>query len=257
MKPIRDLRAYGDALTRAASTTEGGRIAARALDVPVRAPWVRRAVVVLTTLVAFGGANVGLAFAANPSVPGDPLYGIDRAYERIASALGIHLNVAAERFQEAAVLTDRGELSAAFQVASEAMESLGSASSPATEALDQAAKDAESIESGGVPADVQERLNRQAKELFGIGEEVSVAATGSLQSLDLQFVSRSQQVLDAVRSAQAEMREAKGQTTPPGLDTTTTTEPTTTTAPGKSGEPHGKSGDTSGRGDHSSGNQSP
>jgi hypothetical protein len=212
MRTIRDLRAYGDALTEAASTTEGGRIAARSLsESPAGAPWFRRVAVVLGSMAIFAGANVGLALAANSSAPGDALYGIDRAYEKIETAIGLHPNLAAERFQEAAKLSERGDLATAFQTASEAMEELGP-TSHAAQVLTQVAQDIKGIESDELPPAAQQRLNDQAKELFGIGKQVSEAAKGDLNT-EL-FDERSDQVLAAIRQAMAD----RNQNTPPGLD---------------------------------------
>lgn len=232
MKPIRDLRAYGEAFVEAADPTEGGRLAARVLVEPTRAPWFRRVAVVLGSVAIFAGANVGLAFAANPSVPGDPLYGVDLAYERVAQAIGLHPNVAAERFQEAAVLSNRGQFAEAFQTASEAMQHIGAQNSHALEVLSEVAQDAQGMNSEDLPPGLQKQLNDQAQELFGIGQQVSEAAAGTLDLTT--FEKRSQQVLDAVRTAMAD----KGNV-PPGLDENN--------PPGKSGDAPGQSGDTPGQ----------
>ena len=61
----------------------------------------------LTWSVLFVVANVGLATAANSAVPGDILYPVDRAYERVGTVLGA--SVTQERISEAAVLLHRGE----------------------------------------------------------------------------------------------------------------------------------------------------
>jgi hypothetical protein len=232
MKPIRDLRSYGDSLVNAADPSKGGRAAARALAQRQPSPLIRRVVVVLSSAAVFVGANVGLAFAANPSVPGDPLYGLDRAYERVAGWLGIHQNLAAERFREAAELSDRGHLGAAFETASEAMDQLNP-TSHAADVLTEAAADVKGVESDDLPADLQDRLNDQAKELFGIGEDVSLAATS-----DLEFDKRADQVLEAIRSAM----EARGlppglsDEGPPGLNGDLPPGQGGTTPPGKSGD---------------------
>ena len=220
MKPIRDLRAYGDDLVRRSSPTEGGRVAMRAMAQPPHTPWMRRAVVALTSLAVFSGANVGLALAANPSVPGDPLYGIDRAYERVETALGITASHAAERFDEAAELSNRGRFSDAFSAASEGARGLGQENpglAHATEVLQQLSADTEDIEPDELPPGLQKQLNDQAKELFGIGKQVSAVANGSddLDLLTTQLGKHSDRVLAAVREAQQAMWKAKGKV-PPG-----------------------------------------
>lgn len=241
MKPIRDLRAYAEQLIASADPFKGGRIAARALSrPPLRALWLRRVVVILSSIGLFVGANVGLAFAANSSVPGDPLYGIDRAYEKIETAIGLQPNLAAERFQEAAVLSERGELALAFDTATEGLQALGT-NSPAFDALTQVAHGIE--ETSDFPTDVQDDLNGQAQELFGIGQAVSEAATSELGD----FENRSYKVLTAIRDAMI----ARGQELPPGLQDGTPgnsgqTPPGQDGSPGKSGEAPGNGGETPG-----------
>jgi len=254
MKSIRDLRSYADHLVARVDPTEGGRIAARvASGSPSRTPWLRRVAVVLGSLAIFAGANAGLAFAANSSAPGDPLYGIDRAYEKIETAIGLHPNLAAERFQEAADLSRRGDLDGAFEVASEALQQLG----PQSNALGVLSQVAEAIRaSEHLPADVRDQLTGQASELFGIGEEVSDAATGDLAD----FESRSEQVLATIKEAMLE----RGQELPPGLrgdaPGNSGNAPGQTDTPGNSGnapgqtDTPGNSGDAPGRSGQSSGN---
>ena len=242
MKPIRDLRSYGDSLVDAADPSKGGRAAARALAQRQPSPLIRRVVVVLSSAAVFVGANVGLAFAANPSVPGDPLYGLDRAYERVAGWLGIHQNLAAERFREAAELSDRGHLGAAFETASEAMDQL-SPTSHAAEVLTEVAQDVQGVESDDLPADVTDRLNDQAKQLFGIGEYVSLVPVS-----DLELNSKADQVLAAIREAmQARLQNPPpglSDEGPPGLNGDLPPGLGGTTPPGNSGTiPPGKSGD--------------
>jgi len=240
MKSIRDLRSYADHLVARADPNEGGRIAARATSAsPAHAPWLRRVTVVLGSVVIFAGANVGLAFAANSAVPGDSLYGIDRAYEKIEAAIGLHPNLAAERFREAAVLSQRGDLDGAFEVASEGIQQL----SPQSHALDVLSQIAEGVRaSEDLPADVRDQLNGQASELFGIGEAVSDAATSDLTD----FESRSEQVLDTIKRAMLE----RGQELPPGLSGDTPGKsggaPGQTDTPGKSGDAPGQT-DTPGK----------
>jgi hypothetical protein len=240
MKPIRDLRSYADHLVARADPNEGGRIAARAASrAPAHAPWLRRVAVVLGSLAIFAGANAGLALAANSSAPGDPLYGIDRAYEKIETAIGLHPNLAAERFQEAATLSRRGDLDGAFEVASEAIQEL----SPQSHALDVLSEVAEGIQaSSDLPAEVRDQLASQARELFGIGEEVSDAATGDLDG----FESRSERVLAAIKEAM----QKRDQELPPGLSGDAPGNsghaPGQTDAPGNSGDAPGHGGDAPG-----------
>ncbi|HEX6287275.1 MAG TPA: hypothetical protein VFZ80_07300, partial [Acidimicrobiia bacterium] len=57
----------------------------------------------------------GVAVASNAAVPGDALYGIDRALERI----GIGNGGAAERIEEASVLTENGDGAEALELLAE------------------------------------------------------------------------------------------------------------------------------------------
>lgn len=214
MKPIRDLRAYASSIIQDASPHEGGRIAVRALHGRARAPWLQRMVTVLTSLAVFSAANVGLALAANSAVPGDPLYGIDRAYEKVETALGIRTNHSAERFEEAAVLSSRGDLPRALEVASEAARGLDNPGlDRAIEAITQASEDAKDLEPEVTPPGLEKKLNAQAQELFGIGREVSEVASShdgaAAEELEVSFDKKADEVLATVHEAQAEMKAAK------------------------------------------------
>lgn len=76
----------------------------------------RLAIVAVAMFVLVGMS--GLAVAADASAPGDILYGLDRALERI----GINDGAAEERLAEAGALADRGELIAAIVHAASAIE---------------------------------------------------------------------------------------------------------------------------------------
>ena len=80
----------------------------------------RRLAPVLAATMVFGISNVALAAAANPSVPGDALYGVDRAYERIGALLGAG-GFELERLDEAAAVLERGEPSVALGLVEEAL----------------------------------------------------------------------------------------------------------------------------------------
>lgn len=76
----------------------------------------RRRIAVLAAAAAFLLAGSGVAVAADGSVPGDALYGMDRVMERLAVAMArspqaevdAHLAQAAERLAEIDVLRARG-----------------------------------------------------------------------------------------------------------------------------------------------------
>jgi len=104
-------------------------------DSPIGGRWGRLVAKPATAIAAFVlllGMS-GVAAASNSSVPGDPLYGIDLAIER----LGIGSGGTAERIEEAGVLLDRGMPSEALTHLSSAV--LTSDDSAAADALHQAA----------------------------------------------------------------------------------------------------------------------
>jgi len=75
----------------------------------------RLATVVLAVLLMSGTA--GMAMAANDAVPGDTLYGLDRAFE----AVGIGSGSAEERLDEAVVMSAQGQSSEALEHAIESL----------------------------------------------------------------------------------------------------------------------------------------
>ena len=117
--PIRDLRRYAADLAAEVSPADARRAANRALAARPAGP--RRAVVAVVTTVLFGISNVALAATADPAVPGDALYGIDRAYERVSGLVGIGGIHAAERLAEADTLLQRGDLGAALELVTEVL----------------------------------------------------------------------------------------------------------------------------------------
>lgn len=116
------LRSYGEWLQSRVSPDDALLAATRALG--AHRPLTRRRWVVV---VAVAGllviSNVGLAAASDSAVPGDPLYGLKRAYEQIGDLLGVESH-ASERLREAEVLLARGHNDAALQAADEALEEL-------------------------------------------------------------------------------------------------------------------------------------
>jgi len=112
--PLDDLRRYAADLTSEVSATDARRAVNQAFTRAARRP--RRVVVALVSTALFGLSNVALAATANPSVPGDALYGIDRAYDRVESLVGIGGLHTSERFEEADALIQRGNFGAALEL---------------------------------------------------------------------------------------------------------------------------------------------
>lgn len=121
--PIEQLRRYArDLQAEVHPGRARGRVDA-AMTRQARRP--RRVVLVVlasTLLLLF--SNVALAAAADPAVPGDALYGLDRTYERIADAAGLGGMHAGERLDEAAVLFERGRAAEALDLVNEAFDEL-------------------------------------------------------------------------------------------------------------------------------------
>ncbi len=119
--PLRDLHRYAAHLE---SSVHPARARAR-VDAALRAeaaPAIhRRAAVVAATAMVFAISNVALAAVADPSAPGDALYGVDRAYESITAPIGLAGDLPSERLDEAATATTRGDRASAVQLVSEAL----------------------------------------------------------------------------------------------------------------------------------------
>lgn len=126
--PMDDLKAYAASLTDSVSVEETDAVVARVLRAPRggRLPLKQRVTAVGVVVATFLSANVGLAAAAQNAAPGDALYGVDRAYERIAEFVGISNSRTEERLQEANDLAERGDATAALAAASAALEALSS-----------------------------------------------------------------------------------------------------------------------------------
>jgi len=124
-----------------------------------------RLAMALASVVLLSGMT-GVAFASNGAAPGDPLYGLDRALERI----GIGDGAAAERIAEAQALFQEGLVAEAMAHAAGAVAETEDASlladgSGAAEALRDAAEAITSIDQGEadeVRAKVAEMLNWMA-----------------------------------------------------------------------------------------------
>lgn len=62
-------------------------------------------------------AQVGVAVVANSAVPGDQFYGLDLLVEDALTTVGVPIDVASERIDEAGVLLERDELDEAIRTA--------------------------------------------------------------------------------------------------------------------------------------------
>jgi len=128
---------------------EAAAIAHRSQDRPaITAPTAKvrlrlrhRVATVAAAITLVLGSGAGVAIAADGAAPGDALYGLDRALERI----GLGGGGAAERLQEAADLATAGQLARSLEHAAEVVAAShdgepGHVSDAATEALRTAAE---------------------------------------------------------------------------------------------------------------------
>ena len=98
-------------------------------------------------------AMSGVAVASNSAVPGDALYGIDRALERI----GIGNGGADERLEEASILAENGDSEEALELIAQTFES--------SEAADALLKASDRIrENGGANSEVADMLKWMSGE---------------------------------------------------------------------------------------------
>lgn len=118
-QPFDDLRRYADDLASEVSPFAAQRAVRSAMSPHVSRP--RKAVIALVATGLLGISNVALAASANPAVPGDALYGVDRAYEQVVDIAGFGGPRVAERLQEAGTLVERGELGMALDLVQETL----------------------------------------------------------------------------------------------------------------------------------------
>ena len=116
-RPLDDLRSYADGLVDAAPALDPSTLRLLAgSPVPKRLHrFTVPAMAAIGVAVMLLVAEVGVTVAANSAVPGDGIYGIDLLVEDALVAIGIPIDRAAERIDEAEVLLDRSELSEAIR----------------------------------------------------------------------------------------------------------------------------------------------
>ena len=179
--PISDLRRYAAALEAQVSGERSRHAARTALHAPGgrRAP--RRTVVAVAATVLMGMSNVALAGVADPAVPGDALYGVDRAYEQVGALFGSDSTHAGERASEVMVLQERGKSAEALSLVQETLTRLLEADDPeaAVEEFTAGLGNSEAVK-----AKVAEILD-VAKGVETTGAEVSEIARSIVDSIEL------------------------------------------------------------------------
>ncbi len=117
MDPYNHLRAYGEALIESVDPARAEVVAARALAAPSAGLTLRRRIVaVLAASATFISGNIGMAMAADQASPGDLLYGLDRAYEKIGELIGLGGDHTDERLDEASELASDGREQEALDI---------------------------------------------------------------------------------------------------------------------------------------------
>jgi hypothetical protein len=118
---ITALRSLAEDYESAVSPLAAQRAVNRALMSRPRRPIRRRWNWAVATVGFMAVSNIGLAAAANPSAPGDALYGIDRGYEAIGGFIGFNTDHSGERLDEAETVLGRGDASTAVSLAADAL----------------------------------------------------------------------------------------------------------------------------------------
>ncbi len=220
MDPYNHLRSYGEALIDSVDPVRAEAVAVRALAAPSAGLSLRRRLVAIAAASAtFITGNLGVAMAADSAVPGDLLYGIDRAYEKLSELIGLSDDHTDERLAEAAQLADSGRSVDALDAVVEQIQSLqrdpgpdsaelGTAADAVAEARDRALV---------VPENITAAISTEhAKEIVGIAHDIADA----IQAGDRDEVRR---LIALLRDAASEKNngnafgrdENKGQGQPP------------------------------------------
>ena len=118
-EPFDALRRYADDLAAEVSPFAAQRAVRAAMAPHNRRP--RKAIIALVATGLLGLSNVALAATADAAVPGDALYGVDRAYERAADLVGLGGPRVAERMQDTGILFERGQVGMALELVQETL----------------------------------------------------------------------------------------------------------------------------------------
>lgn len=128
-QPFDDLRRYADDLASEVSPLAAQRAVRSAMSPHANRP--RKLVVALVVTGLLGVSNVALAAVADPAVPGDALYNVDRAYERFVDFAGFGGPRVTERVFETGVLVKRGNLGVALDLVHETLANILESDDPA------------------------------------------------------------------------------------------------------------------------------
>lgn len=174
---IQRARAKRDFLQQAARYREEPRVPSR----PAGRRVLRMVAVVVAVLAAFVLMGAGVARASDAAAPGDALYGVDLAVEKLqlkltrdpAQAVSLRLSHAAERLAEAEQLTDSGQ----SQEADAALAAYGDTVSHLSESVDEAAEP----EQAALAEQVDQALAVHQSQLLSLLETAPAPAIDGLQ----------------------------------------------------------------------------
>ena len=178
MDPYKDLRSYGETLIDSVDITRAEVVAARALAAPSAGLFFRRRLVAIAAATAtFVTGNLGVAMAADSAVPGDLLYSVDRAYEKLEQLIGLGSDHTVERLSEAAHLASEGNRVDALDAVIDQFEDLKSDPEIDVAELDSAVEAiAEARDrTHEVGNETAESATKQAKEIVDVAHEIAVA----------------------------------------------------------------------------------
>ncbi|MEA3511337.1 MAG: hypothetical protein U9R51_07885 [Actinomycetota bacterium] len=115
--PLDDLRSYANDLVDAAPDLDASSLLlADGPPVPKRPHhFTVPAMALMGVAAMLFIAQVGVAVVANSAVPGDQFYGLDLLVEDALTTVGVPIDVASERIDEAEVLLERNELDEAIR----------------------------------------------------------------------------------------------------------------------------------------------
>ncbi|HJR86213.1 MAG TPA: hypothetical protein VJ930_01015 [Acidimicrobiia bacterium] len=229
-RPFEDLRSLGEFLRNRVADDDSRRVAAAAVG--RRRPQRSRAFVAIVAGTAlFALANVALAQASDPAVPGQILYPLDRAYEWLSDRFVPHDRVP-ERVAEALELADGGQTDRALLVVTEI---LGDDESLQAEVGGLSG-------SGSSPA-----VRDEVKDLVGAASSVREAAqSGDADALADAIDNVKEEAQDVAETASRGNAAGDGDGENPGVTAPGQTNSPAATAPGR--DPGASSSQGSGRG---------
>lgn len=224
MDPYNNLRSYGEALIESIDPARAEAVAVRALAAPsVGLSFRRRLVAIAAASATFVTGNIGMAMAADQAVPGDLLFGLDRAYEQLSELIGFSDDHSIERLDEAAQLADAGNSVEALTAVIEQMQELrtdddvdtteiASAVDAVVEARDRAVESPDN--------EVADLATENAKQIVAKAHAISVALHGGDRLKAREAIQDLKALLDFLKTNRGQgnafgREQNKGQGQPP------------------------------------------